>query len=145
MKKIAVISKIFFVLILFINCKTKNVEPEFEINPNNLKRVWMLVEFKDFKKEQLTKNAVQMNLTNFKNPSSFAGCNQISFQIEVKNDKIKIKDVIATEMFCEDKMILENAFSKSLLEINSYSIKGHTLTLLNDKNYKMVFVAQDWD
>ncbi len=140
-KQLSVLLTIF----LIINCKSKSNELIFENKPDQLNRVWMLVEFQNFKKEDLIKNQAQMNLTNSKNPSAFMGCNQISFKIEVKENKLTFKDLIATEMFCAEKMNVENSFSKSLLKTYSFIIKGHTLTLLNDKNEKMVFVAQDWD
>ena len=136
---------VILVLISIINCKSKTTEPEFENNPTYLKRVWMLVEFQDFKKEDLIKNQTQINLTDLKNTTAFAGCNQIGFKIEVKENKIIFKDFIATEMFCAEKMKLENEFSKSLNQSFDYFIKSHTLTLINFKNEKMVFVAQDWD
>jgi heat shock protein HslJ len=145
MKKVFKKLTVLFIFFSIINCKSKTNEPVFENNPEQLKRVWMLVEFQNFKKEDLIKNQAQINLTNLKNPSAFMGCNQIGFQIEVKQNKLLFKDLIATEMFCAEKMKLENEFSNSLLENYTYTIKGHTLTLLNDKNKKMVFFAQDWD
>ncbi len=143
--KKAKIYLIILVLFAFINCKSKTNEPVFENNPEQLKRVWMLVEFQDFKKDDLIKNQTQINLTDLKNTTAFAGCNQIGFQIEVNENKIIFKDFIATEMFCAEKMKLENEFSKSLNQSFDYFIKSHTLTLINFKNEKMVFVAQDWD
>ncbi len=145
MKKTFKLLAVLLIIFSVINCKTKTNEPVFENNPEQLKRVWMLIEFQDFKKDDLIKNKAQMNLINLKNPSAFSGCNQIGFQIEVKENKLLFKDLIATEMFCSDKMKLENAFSNSLSENYTYTIKGHTLTLLNAKNEKMVFVVQDWD
>lgn len=141
MKKIILI----IVSILLLGCKSKSSEPIFENNLEQLKRVWMLVEFQDFKKEDLIKNEAQINLTNFKNTSAKMGCNQIGFGIEIKKDKIKFLNLMRTEMYCDNKMKLEDAFSKSLLEIYSYTIIGQKLFLTNSKNKKMVFVAQDWD
>ena len=145
MKKTFNLLAVLLAIISIINCKSKSNEPIFENNPDQLNRVWMLIEFQNFKKEDLIKNQAQMNLTNLKNPSAFMGCNQIGFQIEVKENMLLFKDLIATEMFCAEKMNLENSFSKSLSKTYSYIIKGHTLTLINEKNEKMVFVAQDWD
>lgn len=142
------IFKLFFIvsiLFLITNCKSKTNEPFLENIPEQLKRVWMLVEFQDFKKEDLIKNEAQLNLADLKNAYAKMGCNQIGFSIEFKKDKIKFLNPIKTRIFCENKMKLEDAFSKSLSETYSQTIKGHTLTLLNSKNEKMVFVAQDWD
>jgi heat shock protein HslJ len=140
-KKLAVLLTIFSI----IYCKSKSNEPIFENNPEQLKRIWMLVEFLNFKKEDLIKNQAQINLTNLKNPSAFMGCNQIGFQIEMKENKLFFTNLIATEMFCGDKMNLENEFSKALTKIYTYNIKGQKLYLTNSKNHKMSFVAQDWD
>jgi heat shock protein HslJ len=136
---------IVVILLLIINCKTKTVEPTFENNPEQLKRVWMLVEFQNFKKEELIINEAQMNFTDLKNTFAKMGCNQISFSIDIKKNKIKFLNSIRTEMYCEKKMELEDTFLKSLSETYSYIIKGQTLTLFNSKNEKIVFVAQDWD
>ena len=140
--------KLLTVLLTFfsiLNCKSKSIEPIFENNPEQLKRVWMLVDFQDFKKEDLIKNQAQMNLTDLKNTFANMGCNQIGFSVEIKNNKIKFLKVIQTEMFCENKMNLENEFSKSLTEIYTYSVIGQKLFLKNSKNQNMSFVAQDWD
>ncbi len=135
---------IITVLFLLGNCKSKTTEPEIQTN-QKLKRVWMLVEFKNFKKEDLIKNEAQLNLTDFTNPFAKMGCNRISFQIESKENKIKFSNLMSTKMFCEDKMDLETAFMQFLPEFDSYSNQGQKLILENSKGEKMIFVAQDWD
>jgi heat shock protein HslJ len=139
---------IITVLFLLGNCKSKTTEPQVQNNQNNqdkLKRVWMLVEFQNFKKEDLIKHEAQLNLTDLKNPTAKMGCNRISLQIESKENSIKFSNLMSTKMFCVDKMDLETAFIKSLPEFNSYSNQGQKLILENSKAEKMVFVAQDWD
>ena len=145
MKKIIKYLAFFTLLLSIINCKPKTSQQNPETNQNNLKRVWMLVEFQNFKKEDLVKNKAQKNLTDLKNPKANMGCNQISFQIELKQNKIKFMNLRSTRMFCENAMALENAFSKSLEQFNSYLLEGQKLILKNEKNEKIVFVAQDWD
>lgn len=137
---------VFFILLVSIlNCKPKTSEQNSATNQNNLKRVWMLVEFQNFKKEDLIKNKAQMNLTDLKNPNANMGCNKISFQIELEQNNIKFLNLRSTRMFCQNVMELENAFSKSLDQYNSYTIEGQKLILKSVKNEKIVFVAQDWD
>ena len=144
--KIIIKNLIFFTIIISIfNCKPKNTQIEPLADENNLKRVWMLVEFENFKREDMVKNKAQINLTDLKNPTANMGCNRISFQVEVKENNIKFLNSRSTRMFCENAMELENAFSKSLSQYNTYNIEGQKLTLVNSKNEKMVFVAQDWD
>lgn len=140
MKKL--IQNILFLVLLslFINCK-----PKLNSNESDLKRVWMLVEFQNFKKEDFIKNKAQLNFTNLKNPSANMGCNQISFEIELKQKTIKFINIRSTRMFCENGMELENEFLKSFAQYNSYAVEGQKLILTTSKKEKMIFVAQDWD
>ena len=135
----------FTLLVSIINCKPKTIENDLATNQNNLKRIWMLVEFQNFKKENLIKHKAQINLTDLKNPNANMGCNRISFQVEVKENNIKFLNLRSTRMFCKNAMELESAFSKSLDQYNTYNIEGQKLILVSSKNEKMVFVAQDWD
>ena len=138
-----------FILIFFLqlpsNCKSKPVETVSENNQEQLQRIWMLVEFQNFKKEELIKNQAQMSLKDLKNPNANMGCNAINFNIDVKKETIKFTSGMRTEMFCENKMKLEDAFCKSLEGEYKYKIAGHQLFLTNSKNEKMTFVAQDFD
>jgi heat shock protein HslJ len=143
MKKIRTNFKHSLIIILIFIFGINKITAQTE--NQDLKRVWMLVEFQNFKKVDLIKNEAQMDFTNFQNTWAKMGCNQIGFGVGIKKDKIKFLNSIRTEMYCENKMKLEDEFSKSLSDTYTYIIKGHTLTLLNAKNKKMVFVAQDWD
>ena len=145
MKKLIKYALSFTLLVSILNCKPKTSELNSVTIQNNLKRVWMLVEFQNFKKEDLIKNKAQMNLTDLKNPNANMGCNKISFQIELEQNNIKFLNLRSTRMFCQNVMELENAFSKSLDQYNSYTIEGQKLILKSVKNEKIVFVAQDWD
>ena len=111
----------------------------------NLKRVWMLVEFQKFKKSEFINLKTQMDLTNLESPSAKMGCNNIGFKIIIKKNKVKFSKVSRTMMYCENMMQIEDAFSKALPEIKTYKIDRHKLTLKNAKGQKMIFVAQDWD
>lgn len=114
-------------------------------NTQNLKRVWMLVEFSSFDKEYLIKKGAFLDLTQDQNASSKMGCNQMSFPFQVKNNtEITFSAGMATKMYCDD-MKLEDAFSKAITSIKTYSIEGHKLTLKTENGSTMSFVAQDWD
>ena len=145
MKNLFKYSVFFTLLVSMINCKPKTSPQSSATKQNNLKKVWMLVEFQNFKKEDLIKNKAQMNLTDLKKPNANMGCNKISFQIELEQNNIKFLNLRSTRMFCQNVMELENAFSKSLDQYNSYTIEGQKLILKSVKNEKIVFVAQDWD
>ena len=148
MKKALLIIGILFLLAGTQNCKSQSTEvvvPVVDNNQDQLKRIWMLVEFQNFSKEDLIKNKAQMNLKDFKIPSANMGCNSISFNCVVKKDNLKFIAGMRTEMFCENKMQLEDAFCLALQGDYSYKIAGQKLFLSNSKNEKMTFVAQDWD
>jgi len=124
------------------------------VNRNNsentaLHRKWMLVEYKDFTKDELTKLNAYIDLT--KNPGNKnqygakMGCNGMFFSAEFKNDgSAKFSQVGSTMMYCDGRMDVENAFGKDLPSINHYTIDGQFLTLSNG-DLQMKFVAEDWD
>lgn len=132
--------KIFFSTVVFSLLLT------FTSQAQNLKREWMLVSFNNYSKEFLTKNKAKLDLRNPKLVPLFMGCNSISISVEVlKHHKLKFKNGIRTEMFCENAMQLEDDFLKDIELYQSYSIKGHSLTLKTPKGKKMIFIASDWD
>ena len=143
MKKLIKYALSFTLLVSILNCKPKTSEQNSVTIQNNLKRVWMLVEFQNFKKEDLVKNKAQMDLTDLKNSNANMGCNGMGFEVVAKEKNIQFSIVMRTEMFCEGKMELENAFSQSLPEFDSYMIEGQKLILENKKDEKMIFIAQD--
>jgi len=42
-------------------------------------------------------------------------------------------------------MQIENNFSKAIVSIHHFEIKGHQLILTSKEGIKMVFIAEDWD
>lgn len=138
-------NRIFTLFLVFIYIMACNTVKNDGNNPQNLKRVWMLVEFSSFDKNYLTKKGAFLDLTQDQNASSKMGCNQMSFPFQVKNDaEITFSAGMATKMYCED-MRLEDAFSKAITTVKTYSIEGHKLILKADDGSTMLFVAQDWD
>lgn len=138
-------NRIFTLFLVFIYIMACNTVKSDGNNTQNLRRVWMLVEFNSFDKVYLTKKGAFLDLTQDQNASSKMGCNQMSFPYQVKNDtEISFSAGMATKMYCED-MKLEDAFSKTITSIKRYSIEGHKLTLKADDGSTMLFVAQDWD
>ena len=110
-----------------------------------LQRVWMLVEFQKFAKQDFVNLNAQLDLTNFNQPTAKMGCNNISFAMKISKKTIKFSKISRTMMYCENQMIVEDAFAKALPEFNRYYIVGHQLILKNKKGEKMIFIAQDWD
>jgi heat shock protein HslJ len=142
---------ILFLLFGIIQCTSKINTKSTESIPikstvsNNLNRVWMLVEFKKFTKEELIKKKAFLNMTKTEIATSNMGCNGISSNYRIKtNSEIIFTQGLRTEMACED-MKLEDAFLKILPILNHYKIVGHKLTLTSINNDKLIFIAQDWD
>lgn len=134
---------VFLISTILFSCNSKKEVNEKAIQNTN--RVWMLAEFQDFKKEDLIKKEAQLDLRDSIRATVKMGCNSLSFTYKIKKDfKITFTSGISTMMACED-MQLEDKFSTAITKITSYKIEGHTLTLLNEAQEKMVFVAQDWD
>lgn len=124
------------------NCKKKVIETPTQ----NINRVWMLVEFKDYKKDYFVEKKAFLDMTNTERASSKMGCNNLSFSYSIKDGKsIQFSQGIATRMYCQDNMKLENDFLNEIPSIKNYKVEGHFLTLTSSNGEKMVFVAQDWD
>lgn len=65
--------------------------------------------------------------------NGFGGCNQLAGSYETTGQKIKLKNIAATRMFCAETMSLETSFLQSLAGINTYRLEGHELILLQDE------------
>lgn len=115
----------------------------------NLHKKWMLVEYKNFTKEELVKLEAHIDLTkNSESPNRYTakmGCNGMFFTAEFNKGKAKFSGVGSTMMYCDGRMKLEESFGNDLPNMNQYKIEGHFLTLSNPNGDKMKFVEQDWD
>jgi glutathione peroxidase len=126
--------------------QVKVTETAINASGQNLHRVWMLTEFQNFKKEDLVKLEAKLDLTNPERAAAKMGCNNLSFGYKtIGNSEIIFSQGIATKMYCEGRMGLENKFSTEITTIKTYKLEGQKLILSDDKNQIMVFVAQDWD
>lgn len=141
MKNLSILILVSF-FTLSCNCKKNATETPTQ----NINRVWMLVEFKDYKKEFFVEKKAFLDMTNSERATSKMGCNNLSFSYLIKDGKsIQFSQGIATRMYCQDNMKLENDFLESITSMTSFSVLGHKLTLTSKAGQKMVFVAQDWD
>lgn len=115
----------------------------------NIHRKWMLTEYKDFSKEELTSLGAFMDLRTASSKNNYSakmGCNSMRFSGDFqKNGKVSFSGIISTRMYCEGRMKLEEQFGKELPEMTSYKITGQFLTLSDGKGNEMKFVAEDWD
>jgi heat shock protein HslJ len=145
MKKTFKLLAVLLIIFSIINCKSKTNEPVFENNPEQLKRVWMLVEFKDYKRKYLVQKQALLDLTKNQNASANLGCITQSFLYSIKNNNsITFKEEIKINMKCKE-MKLDIDFAKSIIDMSNYAINAHKLTLTSNNSEKMVFLAQDWD
>ena len=143
------LSHAFFLLIGFFAISSCSSVPKNNAENANLHRKWMLTEYKNFSKEELTNLNAYMDLT--ENPeqqnqySAKMGCNGMGFTAKFKNDgSAEFSQAISTMMYCDGRMDVETAFGKDLPTITQYKVDGHYLILSNE-NVTMKFVAEDWD
>lgn len=146
MKFLQSIGILSLILLVAVSCKSsKNTSEPMQ----NIHRKWMLVEYKDFTKEELVKLEANVDLT--KNPESEnrytakMGCNGMFFTAEFNKGKAKFSEVGSTMMYCDGRMKLEELFGKEFPTLNHYKVEGHFLTLSNENGGRMKFVAADWD
>ncbi len=126
--------------VILFSCKTKVVE-----TTQNIHRKWMLIEFEDFKKEQLMAKKCFLDLTNTTNANAYMGCNILGFIYTYDNKgAFEFKESRTTRMYCEDHAI-ESRFLNEVNTISSYRIEGHKLFLTTKSNKQLVFIAEDWD
>jgi len=64
--------------------------------------------------------------------NGFGGCNQLAGSFELTGEKIKLNNIAATRMFCQETMAVETSFLQSLQVINTYRIEGHELLLFQN-------------
>lgn len=146
MKFFRSVSFLALITLLLISCKSSN---QSSGSIDNINRKWMLIEYKDFTKSDLTKLEAYMDLTkNQEKANGFTakmGCNAMFFTAAFKNGKAEFSGIGSTMMYCDGRMKLEELFGKDLPTMNKYKIEGHFLTLSNANGGRMKFVAADWD
>lgn len=131
-----------FLLLTIVACKPRKASIP---NTSNVNRQWMMIGFKNYKKEELIKNKATLDLSNHQS-SANVGCNIIGFQVAIKNaSSISFSNINSTKMFCMEVGQLENDFITALPKVTSYNIEGHFLTLTNSNGETIKFVAADWD
>ncbi len=63
--------------------------------------------------------------------SGFSGCNTFSSKYTITDNQISLGFPIASKMYCEKKMELEQEFFKALLEIKTKTSSGKNISLKN--------------
>ncbi len=67
------------------------------------------------------------------------GCNSFGSTTIVNNEKLTIKDIFSTKMFCEGVQKSEDAYLKALGEVNRFEINDKTLLLYHNKKVLLEF------
>lgn len=132
-------SSLFFLCFLSVCLGSKqNLDPI-------LARQWMLIQFKDYKKEYLVAKKASITISKDKSVSIYMGCNNGGGKIEQKGDnKFHFLNTFSTEMACED-MKLESDMFMTLASVETYKLEGHFLFLFTKSGETIKFIAADWD
>lgn len=83
---------------------------------------------------------------NFADSLKFNGksfCNNFGGKAEVEGNKVSIKNVIGTKMFCQETASEENAFLSALQETNSAKMANGKLYLLKGDQTLLIFTKVD--
>jgi len=69
-------------------------------------------------------------------------CNAFGSSITVSGNKISLKDIFSTKMYCESVQQTEGAFFKQLEKVNRFVIKDKALLLYKDKEVLLEFESE---
>ncbi|WP_231426253.1 MULTISPECIES: META domain-containing protein [Pedobacter] len=72
-----------------------------------------------------------------------AFCNNYGGQAEVVENKIMLKNLFSTKMFCQETDAAERAYLQAINQVNTAKIEGDRLTLLNGTQKLLVFKKLD--
>ncbi|WP_343523731.1 META domain-containing protein [Pedobacter sp.] len=128
---------IFCALLLFSlsSCKEK-LNPESFTNTK-----WELIELPG-----LTLPASAKATLNFADSLKISGksfCNGYGGRAEIKDNKISVKNVFGTKMFCQETDAAERSYLHALNQVNSAKLADNKLYLLNGDKTLLVFTKTD--
>lgn len=119
------------VLLLFSSCKEK-IDPSKFTNTQ-----WELTELPG-----LTLPAAAKATLNFADSLKLSGksfCNNYGGRAEIADNKISLKNVFGTKMFCQETDAAERAYLHALNQVNSAKLTDNKLYLLNGDKTLLVF------
>ncbi len=70
--------------------------------------------------------------------SGYSGCNTFTSKYTMTNDQISLGLPIASKIYCEKKMALEEEFFKALFEIKTKTISDKNLSLKDPKGKELL-------
>jgi len=123
------------VLCLFSSCLEK-------IDQNKLAQTkWELTELSG-----LTLPASAKATLNFGDSLKVSGksfCNSYGGQGEIVDNKLALKNLFSTKMFCQDTDAAERAYLQAINQVNAAKIEGNQLVLSNGTQKLLVFKKLD--
>jgi len=70
-------------------------------------------------------------------------CNSYGGQAEITDDKISLKNLFSTKMFCQDTDAAERNYLQAINQVNTAKIEGNNLILLNGTQKLLIFKKQN--
>ncbi len=134
------ILSVFICLLILLGCSTMQIENQ------SLQREWKLVEMNHYKKEDFIQRDLTLNLSSLQLNKIQSKClnsevlvyqksNLMKIELKLKNDGLK-------NYSCSE---IERVFVQTIMDTESYEVKGHFLTLNLKGNKTLKFIAADWD
>ncbi|TDG36730.1 META domain-containing protein [Pedobacter changchengzhani] len=128
MKKLILLS---FFTILFSSCLEK-------MDTEKIKNTkWILTEMPGNKLP--TGDEATLNFSDDLTISGKAFCNSYGGKFEVLENKISVKNVFSTKMYCQETAQAETAYLNAINQVNNATMEDGKLQLLNDKKVLLIF------
>lgn len=119
------------IICLFSSCLEKN-DPKKLTNTK-----WELIELPGLTLPATTKATLFFADSLKISGKSF--CNSYGGKVEVKDQKIVLKDIISTRMFCQETDAAERAYVQAINQVTDAKINENELQLLNGDKKLLVF------
>ncbi|MDY0905720.1 META domain-containing protein [Pedobacter sp. CFBP9032] len=119
------------IICLFSSCLEKN-DPKKLTNTK-----WELIELPGLTLPATTKATLFFADSLKISGKSF--CNSYGGKVEVKDQKIALKDIISTRMFCQETDAAERAYVQAINQVTDAKINENELQLLNGDKKLLVF------
>lgn len=66
-------------------------------------------------------------------------CNSYGGSVETNGDKIALKNIFSTKMFCQETASAENSYLQALNQVNAVKLQDNELQLFNNEQKLLVF------
>lgn len=137
MKKTVLLSTLLF-LLTFISCKES--KKAVENSPNEIPSG--KYELRSIQGKGLTSKLYISFTASEKRIQGKTDCNGYMGEYTLDNNKINFKPITATEMYCEEHvMLVERSFFEALSNATVFTIDNNMLTLLSEENGTVLLKA----